>query len=144
MHPVSFTNTHHDVAGFVNHRIVKNRNTWTFWEQNINFLQNKKILNLHLRWCIFRSCRFVAEVTFKGKTFFTEDTIKETYKEDNIRRIKQLLLKVKIGIFYAKNRWLYFLDMQKAYDFPSNLIISKDTELLSILQSGKISRVCLK
>ena len=144
MHPVSFTNTHHDVAGFVNHRIVKNPNTWTSWEQNINFLRNKKILNLHLRWCIFRSDRFVAEVTFKGKTFFTEDTIKEAYKEYNIRRIKQLLLKVKIGIFYAKNKWLYFHDMQKTYDFPSNLIISKDTELMSLLQSGKISRVYLK
>ena len=53
---------------------------------------------------MFRSYRFVAEVTFKGKTFFTEDTIKEAYKEYNIRRIKQLLLKVKIGIFYAKNK----------------------------------------
>ena len=33
---------------------------------NITFLQNKKILNLGLRWHILRSYHFVAEVTFKA------------------------------------------------------------------------------
>ena len=39
--------------------------TWIFWEQNIAFVRNKKILSLWFRWHIFRSYRFVAEVTFK-------------------------------------------------------------------------------
>ena len=39
MHPVSFTNTHHDVADLVNHGMVKNikleyleNGTWLFYE----------------------------------------------------------------------------------------------------------------
>ena len=43
--------------------MVKNTNTWISWERNIIFLSNKKILNLHLRWHILRSYRFVEEVT---------------------------------------------------------------------------------
>ena len=65
MHPVLWTNIHHDVTDLVNHGIVKNTKTWISWKQNIIFLQNKKILNLCLRWHILRSYRFLAEVTFK-------------------------------------------------------------------------------
>ena len=65
IHPVSCTNTHHDVTDLVNHGMVKNTKTWISWERNIIFLWNKKILNLWLRWHILRSYRFVAEVTFK-------------------------------------------------------------------------------
>ena len=49
MHPVSCTNTHHDVTDLVNHEIVKNTKTWISWEWNITFLQNEKIPNLCLR-----------------------------------------------------------------------------------------------
>ena len=68
MHPVSCTNAHHDTTDFINHGWLKIQ-TWIFWERNINFLQNKKILNLCLRWHILRSYRFLAEVTFKAKVF---------------------------------------------------------------------------
>ena len=54
----------HDVTDLVNHEMVKNTKTCISWEHNITFLQNKKILNLCLRWNIFRSYCFVAEVTF--------------------------------------------------------------------------------
>ena len=47
--------------------MVRNTKNWKSWEQNIIFLQNKKILNLCFRWHILRSCHFVAEVTFKEK-----------------------------------------------------------------------------
>ena len=66
MHPVSCTNTHHDVTDLVNHGMAKNTKTWISWERNITFLRNKKILNLCLRWHILRSYRFAAEVNFKA------------------------------------------------------------------------------
>ena len=65
MHHVSCTNTHYDVTDLVHYRMVKNRKTWISWEWNINFLRNKKILNLCLIWHILRKYCFVAEVTFK-------------------------------------------------------------------------------
>ena len=65
MHPISCTNTHCDVTDLVNHGMVKNTKTWISWERNITVLQNKKILNLCLRWHILRSYHFVVEVTFK-------------------------------------------------------------------------------
>ena len=42
---------------------------WIFWEQNITFLRKNKILNLCLMWHIFRSYRFVAQLTFNQETF---------------------------------------------------------------------------
>ena len=36
MHPVSCTNTHHDVTDFVNHGMVKNTKTWISWEHNLS------------------------------------------------------------------------------------------------------------
>ena len=42
MHPVSYTNTNHDVTDLVNHGMVKNAKTWRSRERNINFLWNKK------------------------------------------------------------------------------------------------------
>ena len=65
MYLVSCTNTHRDVTDLVNHGMVKNTKAWISWEQNIFFLQNKRILNLCFRWHILRSYCFVAEVTFK-------------------------------------------------------------------------------
>ena len=47
MHPVSRTNTHHDVTDLVNHGMV--RNTKNRKKGNIAFLRNKKTLNLCLR-----------------------------------------------------------------------------------------------
>ena len=65
MHLVSCTNTHRDVTYLVNHGMVKNIKSWISWERNIIFLGNKKFLSLCLRWHIWRSYCFVAEVTFK-------------------------------------------------------------------------------
>ena len=65
---VSWTNTHHDVADLVNHQLVKNAKTWISWEQNITFLQKKKVFKLYLRWQILRSYHFLGEVTFKFHT----------------------------------------------------------------------------
>ena len=66
MHPVSCTNTHHDVTDLLNRGIAKNTKTWISWEWNITFLRNKKILNLCLSQRILRSYRFVSEVTFRS------------------------------------------------------------------------------
>ena len=66
IHPVSWTNNHHDVTSLVNHGIVKNTKTWISRELNITFLWSKNILNLCLRCRVLRSYHFVAEVTFKG------------------------------------------------------------------------------
>ena len=66
MHPVSCTDTHHDVTDLLNHGMVKNAKTWISWEWNIAFLWNKNILNLWLRWHSLRCYRFVAKITFKG------------------------------------------------------------------------------
>ena len=44
--------------------MVKNTKTWIFWERIIFFLRNKRILNLCLRWRIFRSYPLLAAVTF--------------------------------------------------------------------------------
>ena len=45
--------------------MVKNVKTWISWERNITFWQNKKDLNLCLKWNILRSYHFVVELTFK-------------------------------------------------------------------------------
>ena len=65
MHAVSCTKTHHDVTDLVNYSMVRNTEIWLSWKQNIFFPWNKKILNLCPRCHIFRSNRFLAEVTFK-------------------------------------------------------------------------------
>ena len=67
MHPVSCTNTHHDVTDFVNHGMVKNTKIWISWEHNVTFLRNQTILNMYLIWHILKSYRFVAEVTCKNQ-----------------------------------------------------------------------------
>ena len=67
--PVSCTNTHCDVTDLVNYGMVKNTKTWIFWEQNILFLWNKKILNLCLRWHILRSYCFAVKVNFNNRFF---------------------------------------------------------------------------
>ena len=64
---LSLVHTHHDMTDLENHRMVKNTKSWTFRERNITFLWSKKILNLCLRWHIFRSFCFVAEVSFNSQ-----------------------------------------------------------------------------
>ena len=44
MHPVSWTNTHHDVRDLVNDGIVENSKTSKFLELNIVFYEMKKLL----------------------------------------------------------------------------------------------------
>ena len=53
IHPVSCTNTYHDVTDFVNHGMIENRKPWICRERGITFLWNKQSLNLCLRWSIF-------------------------------------------------------------------------------------------
>ena len=55
---VSCTNTHHDITDLANHGMVENTKPWISWEQNIEFLWNKEILNLCLRWHIFEKLLF--------------------------------------------------------------------------------------
>ena len=69
MHPVSCTNTHHDVTNLVKDRMVKNIQSRISRERNITFLSNKKIPNLCLRWHILRIYGFVAKVIFKQVVF---------------------------------------------------------------------------
>ena len=64
VYSVLYANTQHDATDLVNYGMVKNRKTWISWEWNINFLWNKKILNLCLMWHILRSYHFVANVTY--------------------------------------------------------------------------------
>ena len=67
MHPVSCTNnTPHDVTDLLNHGMVRNTKTRISWERDIMFSRNKKILNLCHKWQVFRSYRFVVDVTFKS------------------------------------------------------------------------------
>ena len=56
--------THHDITDLVNYEMIKKIKTWICWEWNMTFLWNKRNLNLCLRWQIFRSYCFAAEVTF--------------------------------------------------------------------------------
>ena len=65
MHPVSCTNTHHDVTDLLYHSMAKDTKTWISRKWNITFVENKKILNLCLRLHILQSYCFVAEKTFK-------------------------------------------------------------------------------
>ena len=62
MHRVSCSNSHHDVPDLINHRMDILRMEYTF-------LKNEKIINLCLKQHILRSCRFVAEVTFKPRFY---------------------------------------------------------------------------
>ena len=66
MHLLSCTNTHHEVTDLLNHGMVKDAKTLISSERNINFLQNKEILNLCLRWHILRSYFYVAEQPLNG------------------------------------------------------------------------------
>ena len=62
MHPVSCTNTYHDVTDLVNHGVTKNTKASISWQWDITFPWNKTILNL--KWHILKSYRFVAVATF--------------------------------------------------------------------------------
>ena len=59
MYPVSYSNTHYDITGLVNHKLVKN--TWISWERNTTFHQNKKIFNLCIILYILRNYHFVTK-----------------------------------------------------------------------------------
>ena len=79
MHTVTCSNTHHDVTDLVNLEMVKNAKTWLSWEQNITFLQNKKIISLSLWWRIVRNYNFVVEVTFKIRNYINEEVLRSIY-----------------------------------------------------------------
>ena len=65
MHPISCTNTHHDVTDLVSYGIVENTKTLISQERKTIFLRNNEILNLCLKCHILRSYRFVVWETFK-------------------------------------------------------------------------------
>ena len=65
-HPVSCTNTLHDIPDFINYGIIQNTKTWISWEQNIIFLSNEKKCNLCLGLLIMRFFHFVTKVTFNS------------------------------------------------------------------------------
>ena len=65
MYLVSCADTHHDVTDLVNHELNKNKKNLNILRTKQNFSMKQKILNLCISWHILRSCRFVAEVTFK-------------------------------------------------------------------------------
>ena len=81
MHPVSCSNTHHEVTHMVNHGKVENTKTWTSWEGNITFLPNKKIVNVCLRLHILRTYYFLVYASFKyfGSKNFVTDLEKVTW-----------------------------------------------------------------
>ena len=115
MHPVSCTNTHHDVI-----IDLVNTKTWISWEWYITFLWNKNILNLCLRWHILRNYHFLAEVTFMNWMQKTLDTITGE---------KQKLLK--IDCFYTLLLFvLYIMDVSNKLN--KNLSVMP-LELIGIL-----------
>ena len=65
MHRISCTNTHHDFTDLVNYEMVENTKTWISWERNITFPQNKKILNMCLKYDILRNYWFVVDIILK-------------------------------------------------------------------------------
>ena len=74
---VVYMYTHHYVTDLLNRGMARNTKTWISWEQNINFLRNKKILNMCFRWYILRSYHFVAEVTFKHNLYLKMKFVKQ-------------------------------------------------------------------
>ena len=65
MHPVSCTNTHHDVTYFVNHGMVKNTKTWIFREQ-----KKKNPLPVSQMAHFEKKKFFCSQVTFKQDACF--------------------------------------------------------------------------
>ena len=77
---------HHEVTNLVNCQMVQNAKFWISWERKIAFLQNKRNLNLCLRWHMLRSYRFVAEVTFNGFCFIEITNFSNKFKQVRIAR----------------------------------------------------------
>ena len=87
MHPVSCTNTHHDVTDLLNCEITKTTKTWISWEWNITFLRNEKQRN----YCV--------SLLRKTKKYY--------YSSSNVKDIvdnKQFLRPVK-PLFSDKTKW---------------------------------------
>ena len=63
MHPVSCTNTNHDVTDLVNERMVKNTKTLISSEGNIPFLRNKIFFKGYLRYKMITSQNVPSEVS---------------------------------------------------------------------------------
>ena len=106
MHPVLYSNTHHDTTDLVNHRMVKNTKTQISWERNITFLRNKKILNLSLRWHILRSYRFVAKVAFNSSscylwTFACMEQSRFRYQSSNQYEVVIILCRAQYGKYFT-------------------------------------------
>ena len=108
-------NTVHDVIDLVNHGMIKNTQTWIYWERYITFLQNKKILNLCLKWHILINYPFVAKVTFKNEIQRTVDTIiGEKQELSKIEYFYTFLLNCNIihmSNKFNKNLSVIFLDL---------------------------------
>ena len=63
MHPVSCTNTNHDVTDLVNERMVKNTKTLISSEGNIPFLRNKNFFKGYLSYKMITSQNVPSEVS---------------------------------------------------------------------------------
>ena len=106
MYFVTCTNVHLEVTNLVNCEMVQNAKFWISWERKIAFLQNKRNLNLCLRWYMLRSYRFVAEVTFNGFCFIEITNFSNKFKQFRIARkqknIQLTWLVIQFKIFCKK------------------------------------------
>ena len=95
------------------------KKTWIFWERNITFLRNKEILNLCLRWHIFRSYRFVAEVIFNKKVIIIVTVLTKFWlffrMKYNIEEAGGRLLLFSFNFLSKKNIFLFFLHVTASF-----------------------------
>ena len=121
---------------------------WNILRTEHNFLRNKKSLNLCLRWQIFRSYRFVVEVTFKyfiglWKILFHwtyqgefESVMRRRYCDEtndqcNFYRTYSLLF------FHFSNAYISELSDIKSFFFPESNqrpIIQQQKRLAELIQ----------
>ena len=109
IHPASCNNIYHDVIDLVNHSgMVKNTKTWMSWQWNITFLQNKKKINICLRWNILKNYCFVAEVTFtdalSSAVFKEVDDLISHYLYKNLPK-KLCQLQEEVEIYQESNEF---------------------------------------
>ena len=129
MHPVSCTNTHHDITDLVNYGIVKNTKTWISQERNITFLWNIKVLHLCLRWHILRSYCSAEEVTLnKNKVESKMENPAHSFREVNhvLQLVKEWEIKSKTvmswssrnkkecifcNVYFARRKFVIYLNV---------------------------------
>ena len=66
MHPISCTNTHHDVTDLANHEMIKNKKLEYLEKGNITFQRNKRILKLGKNSCIFYHHQQFSIISIQG------------------------------------------------------------------------------